>query len=423
MGDLGTATAREETAVIDSGDTAWIVMSSALVLLMTPGLALFYGGLVRRKNILSVFMQCLAAICIVGLQWVLFGYSLAFGPDHAGIIGGLSFAGLHGVGLDPNPDYAGTIPHLLFMVYQMMFAVITPALIIGAFAERMKFSAFLVFSLLWATLVYDPLAHWIWGVGGFLREYGALDFAGGAVVHISAGMGALASAIVVGKRHGYPETGSPHNLVLVALGAALLWFGWFGFNGGSALASGKISALAFVTTQLAAMSGAIAWVFLDWILAKRPTTLGLLSGLIAGLAAVTPASGFVGPMGALAIGAIAGLVCYLSVMFVKTKFQYDDSLDAFGIHGVAGSWGVLAVGIWASLSLNPAGADGLIHGKGHQLLVQFVTFLIASSFSFVASFILLKLVDKTMGLRVRKDHELIGLDLTQHKESAYTFLG
>ena len=409
--------------MIDSGDTAWIVMSSALVLLMTPGLALFYGGLVRRKNILSVFMQCLAAICVVGLQWVLFGYSLAFGPDHAGIIGGLSFAGLHGVGLDPNPDYAATIPHLLFMVYQMMFAVITPALIIGAFAERMKFSAFLVFSLLWATLVYDPLAHWIWGVGGFLREFGALDFAGGAVVHISAGMGALAAALVIGKRHGYPETGTPHNLVLVALGAALLWFGWFGFNGGSALASGKISALAFVTTQLAAMAGAIAWVLLDWLLAKRPTTLGLLSGLIAGLAAVTPASGFVGPMSALAIGAIAGAICYLSVMYVKNRFQYDDSLDAFGIHGVAGSWGVIAVGIWASLSLNENGADGLIRGTGHQLLVQFVTFVIATVFSFVVSFALLKLVDKTMGLRVRRDHELIGLDLTQHKESAYTFLG
>ena len=408
--------------MIDSGDTAWIVMSSALVLLMTPGLALFYGGLVRRKNILSIFMQCLAAICVVGLQWVLFGYSLAFGPDHGGMIGGLSFAALHNVGLDPSV-YAPTIPHLLFMVYQMMFAVITPALIIGAFAERMKFSAFLVFSVLWATIVYDPLAHWIWGQGGFLKQLGALDFAGGAVVHISAGMGALASALVVGRRRGYPETGTPHNLVFVGLGAALLWFGWFGFNGGSALSSGKLSALAFVTTQLAAMGGAIAWVFLDWVLEKRPTTLGLLSGLIAGLAAVTPASGFVGPMPALAIGAIAGGVCYLSVMFVKSKFRYDDSLDAFGIHGVAGSWGVLSVGLWASLAYNPNGANGMFYGHGHQLLVQFVTFLVATVFSFVVSLVLLKLVDKVIGLRVSKDHELIGLDLTQHKESAYTFLG
>jgi Amt family ammonium transporter len=409
--------------LIDSGDTAWMLMSSALVLLMTPGLALFYGGLVRRKNILSVFMQCLAAVCVVGLQWVLFGYSLAFGPDHGGVIGGLSLAGLHGVGLSPNPDYAATIPQLLFMIYQMMFAVITPALIIGAFAERMKFSAFLVFAVLWATIVYDPLAHWIWGAGGFLREYGALDFAGGAVVHISAGMGALAAALVVGRRRGYPETGTPHNLVLVGLGAALLWFGWFGFNGGSALASGEISVLAFVTTQLAAMAGAIAWVVLDWILAKRPTTLGLLSGLIAGLAAVTPASGFVGPMAALGIGAIAGAVCYLAVMFVKTKFRYDDALDAFGIHGIAGSWGILAVGLWSSLALNPNGANGLFHSGSHQLLVQFVTFLIATVFSFALSFALLKLVDKFMGLRVSKDHEMIGLDLTQHKESAYTFLG
>ena len=409
--------------MIDSGDTAWMVMSSALVLLMTPGLALFYGGLVRRKNILSIFMQCMAAVCVVGLQWVLVGYSLAFGHDHGGLIGGFNYVALHGVGLDPNPVYAATIPHLLFMIYQMMFAVITPALIIGAFAERLKFSAFLVFAVLWATLVYDPLAHWLWGAGGFLKVYGALDFAGGAVVHISAGMGALAAALVVGRRHGYPETGTPHNLVLVALGAALLWFGWFGFNGGSALSSGKISVLAFVATQLAAMAGAIAWVCLDWVLAKKPTTLGLLSGLIAGLAAVTPAAGCVGPMAALGIGAIAGALCYLSVMFVKNRFKYDDSLDAFGIHGVAGSWGILAVGLWASLALNPKGANGLFHSHAHQLLVQFVAFLVAAAFSFTVSFILLKVVDKLMGLRVTKDHELIGLDLTQHKESAYTFLG
>jgi Amt family ammonium transporter len=409
--------------LIDSGDTAWVVMSSALVLLMTPGLALFYGGLVRRKNILSVFMQCLTAVCVVGLQWVLFGYSLAFGPDHGGIIGGLSYAGLHGVGLAPNPAYAATIPHLLFMVYQMMFAVITPALIIGAFAERLKFSAFLVFSVLWATIVYDPLAHWMWGVGGFLREYGALDFAGGAVVHISAGMAALAAALAVGKRRGYPETGTPHNLALVVLGAALLWFGWFGFNGGSALSSGALSTLAFVTTQLAAMAGALAWVCLDWILAKRPTTLGLLSGLIAGLAAVTPAAGFVGPLAALGIGAIAGGLCYVSVMIVKGRLKYDDSLDAFGIHGIAGFWGVLAVGLWATISVNASGGDGLFHSGARQLLVQFVAAAISAVFSFAVSFGLLKLIDKVMGLRVSPDQELIGLDLTQHKESAYTFLG
>jgi len=409
--------------VIDSGDTAWMVMSSALVLLMTPGLALFYGGLVRRKNILSVFMQCLMSVCVVGLQWVLFGYSLAFGPDHGGVIGGLSFAGLNNVTLMPNPEYAATVPHMLFMVFQMMFAVITPALIVGAFAERMRFSAFLVFAILWATIVYDPLAHWVWGVGGFLREWGALDFAGGIVVHISAGMAALAAALVIGRRRGYPDTGTPHNLALVMLGAALLWFGWFGFNAGSALSSGDLSALAFVTTQLGAMAGAIAWVVLDWVLAKRPTTLGLLSGLIAGLAAITPAAGFVGPMAALGIGAISGALCYVSVMIVKAKLGYDDALDAFGIHGVAGAWGVLAVGLWASVALNPAGADGLFHSAGRQLLIQFVAIVITAFYSFVLSYGLLRLVDKFIGLRVSDKEELIGLDLTQHKESAYTFLG
>ena len=398
-------------------------MSSALVMLMTPGLALFYGGLVRRKNILSVFMQCLMAVCIIGLQWVIFGYSLAFGPDHGGVIGGLSYVALRNVTLAPNPLYAPTIPHLLFMVFQMMFAVITPALIVGAFAERLRFSAFLVFAILWATLVYDPLAHWVWGVGGFLRTYGALDFAGGIVVHISAGMSSLAAALVVGRRRGYPDTGPPHSLALVVLGAALLWFGWFGFNGGSALSSGSLSTLAFVTTQLAAMAGGISWVFLDWVLAKRPTTLGLLSGLIAGLAAVTPAAGFVSPMAALAIGAVAGALCYVSVMLVKNKLGYDDALDAFGIHGIAGVWGVLAVGLWASVALNSRGANGLFHSGAHQLLVQFVAVLVSAACSFVLSFGLLKLVDKLIGLRVTEDEERIGLDLTQHKESAYTILG
>jgi ammonium transporter, Amt family len=409
--------------LIDSGDTAWMLMSSALVLLMTPGLAFFYGGLVRRKNILSVFMQCLAAVCVVGLQWVLFGYSLAFGPDHAGLIGDFSFAAMHGVGLTPNAAYAATVPHLLFMIYQMMFAVITPALIIGAFAERMKFSSFLVFAVLWATLVYDPLAHWIWGAGGWLREWGALDFAGGAVVHISAGMAALAAALVVGKRKGFPDTGAPHNLAFVVLGGALLWFGWFGFNGGSALSSGATAALAFVTTQLGAMAGALVWMVLDWTIYKRPTTLGFLSGLIAGLAAITPAAGFVGPLAALAIGAVAGAFCYLAVMVVKAKLQYDDSLDAFGIHGIAGFWGILAVGLFAATSFNSGGADGLFHGHAHQLLVQLVVAAVASVFSFAVSWVLLKLVDKVTGLRVKSDHELIGLDLTQHKESAYTYLG
>ena len=272
---------------------------------------------------------------------MLFGYSLAFGPDHAGVIGGLSWAGLHGVGLQPNPDYAATIPHQLFMVYQMMFAVITPALIIGAFAERMKFSAFLLFSILWATLVYDPMAHWVWGVGGFLREFGALDFAGGIVVHISAGTGALAAALVVGRRRGYPDISPPHNLPFAILGAALLWFGWFGFNAGSALTSGALAVSAFVSTQMAAAAAAVAWAVLEWISSRRPTALGLISGAVAGLATVTPAAGYVTPMGAIGIGALTGIVCYVSVVIVKSKLGYDDSLDAFGVHGVGGMLGVL----------------------------------------------------------------------------------
>ena len=409
--------------MIDTGDTAWMIVSTALVMLMTPGLALFYGGLVRRKNILSVFMQCFIVLCVVSLQWVLFGYSLAFGHDHAGIIGGLGMAGLHGVGLTPNAIYAPTIPHQLFMVFQMMFAVITPALIIGAFAERIKFSAFLVFALLWATIVYDPLAHWVWGQGGFLRAFGTLDFAGGIVVHISAGMSALAAALVVGKRRGYPDVGPPHNLPLTVIGVALLWFGWFGFNAGSALASGRIATAAFLATHLAAIAGALAWALLDRILNKRPTTLGLISGAVAGLAAVTPASGFIGPMPALAVGAVAGILCYLAVMYMKTRLGYDDSLDAFGIHGIAGMWGVLAVGLWAFTGVNPGATNGVFHGGGRLLLAQFVGLLVSVAYSFVLSYALLKIVDRFLGLRVSVDEERIGLDLTQHRESAYTQLG
>jgi len=408
---------------VDSGDTAWMLVSTALVMLMTPGLAFFYGGLVRRRNVLSIMMQCFILIAVISIQWVLFGYSLAFGPDHAGLIGGLSWAGLHGVGLAPNPDYAATIPAQLFMVFQMMFAVITPALIIGAFAERMKFSAFLVFSILWATIVYDPLAHWVWGVGGILRQFGALDFAGGTVVHINAGMAALAAALIVGKRRGHPDTGPPHNLPFAILGAALLWFGWFGFNAGSALTAGGLATTAFVATHLATCSAAAAWVFMDYIFNKRPTVLGAISGAVAGLVAITPASGFVSPMGALAIGAIAGLVCYVMVVVVKTKLGYDDALDAFGVHGIGGMVGAFATGLWATKALNPAGANGLFHGNAHQALVQFVALAAAAAYSFVLSYGLLKLVDKVMGLRVSDDEERIGLDLTQHKESAYTQMG
>lgn len=408
---------------INTGDTAWMIVSTALVMLMTPGLAFFYGGLVRRKNVLSIMMQCFILVGVVSIQWVLFGYSLAFGPDHGGVIGGLSWAGLHGVGLEPNPDYAATIPHQLFMVFQMMFAVITPALIIGAFAERMKFSAFLIFSLLWATIVYDPMAHWVWGVGGWLREFGALDFAGGIVVHISAGMAALAAALVIGKRKGYPELSPPHNLPFAILGAALLWFGWFGFNAGSALTSGSVSVSAFISTHLAACTAAVAWAVLEWMARKRPTALGIISGAIAGLATITPASGFVTPLGAMGIGAIAGLVCYVSVVVVKSRLGYDDSLDAFGVHGAGGMLGTLLTGFWATTMVNSAGVDGLFHGSGWLVLRQFLALVVCSAYSFVLSYGLLKLVDRVIGLRVSEDNENVGLDLTQHRESAYTLVG
>jgi Amt family ammonium transporter len=408
---------------INTGDTAWMIVSTALVMLMIPGLAFFYGGLVRRKNVLSIMMQCFMLVGVISIQWVFFGYSLAFGPDHGGFIGGLSWAGLNGVGLEPNPDYAATIPHQLFMVFQMMFAIITPALIIGAFAERMKFSAFLVFSLLWATIVYDPMAHWVWGVGGWLREFGALDFAGGTVVHINAGMAALAAALVIGKRKGYPDTSPPHNLPFAFLGAALLWFGWFGFNAGSALSAGGLASSAFVATHLGAAVAAFSWAVLEWITRKRPTALGLISGAVAGLVAITPASGFVTPLGAMGIGALAGLVCYVAVVIVKGRLGYDDSLDAFGVHGVGGMVGALLTGFWATTIVNPAGSDGLFYGGGGLVLRQLLALIVCAAYSFVLSYGLLKLVDKVIGLRVSEDNENIGLDLTQHRESAYTVLG
>lgn len=410
-------------AEIDSGDTAWMIVSTALVMLMTPGLAFFYGGLVRRKNVLSIMMQCFMLLGVLSLQWVLFGYSLAFGPDHGGVIGDFSWAALNGVGVEPNADYAATIPHQLFMVFQMMFAVLTPALIIGAFAERMKFSAFLVFSVLWATIVYDPMAHWVWGVGGWLRDLGALDFAGGTVVHINAGMAALAASLVIGKRKGYPETSPPHNLPFAILGAALLWFGWFGFNAGSALGANGLSVSAFVATHVGAAAAAVAWAVLEWIKGKRPTALGIISGAVAGLVAVTPAAGFVTPMGAMGVGALAGLVCYVSVVSVKRRLGYDDSLDAFGVHGIGGMLGALLTGLWATTTVNDAGADGLFHGNAKLLLWQFVALAACAAYSFILSYGLLKLVDKVIGLRVSPDNENIGLDLTQHSESAYTVVG
>ena len=417
------AHAAVQKPTLDTGDTTWVFISAALVMLMTPGLAFFYGGLVRRKNMLSVLMQCLMILCIVSLQWALFGYSLSFGPDKGSIIGGLEWIGLRGVGAQPNADYASTIPHQVFMMFQMMFAVITPALIIGAFAERMKFSAFCVFSLLWATIVYDPVAHWVWGVGGFLRESGALDFAGGTVVHINAGMTALAAALILGKRQGYPnDISPPHNLPLAVLGAALLWFGWFGFNAGSALSAGGLSISAFTVTHLAAAAAGVTWAVLDWFKHKKPTTLGMITGIVAGLVAITPASGFVTPMAAIWIGIGAGILPWYVVTYIKTKFNYDDSLDAFGVHGVGGIWGAIATGIWASKAVNPAGADGLLHGNPIQIWIQTKAVIVTIVYSFFVGLVLLKVVDLVMKLRVSEHEERVGLDLTQHREGAYTLI-
>jgi Amt family ammonium transporter len=419
----GEPAAAPAAAAIDSGDTAWVLVSAALVMLMTPALAFFYGGLVRRKNILSVLMQCLMILCLVSVQWVLVGYSLSFGPDRGSVIGGLEWVGLRTVGMEPNPAYAATVPHEVFMIFQMMFAVITPALIIGAFAERMRFSAFCVFSLLWATLVYDPVAHWIWGSGGFLRHGGALDFAGGAVVHINAGMTSLAAALVLGRRQGYPQGISPpHNLPFAVLGAGLLWFGWFGFNAGSALKASGLAGNAFVATHIAGAVAGITWSTLDWLKHKKPTTLGMITGAVAGLAAVTPACGFVTPGGAIGIGIGAGVIPWLVVTYLKSALGYDDSLDAFGVHGIGGIWGVVATGLWATKTINPDGADGLLYGNPMQLWIQVKVVLITVVWSFVLGFVLLKLVDAVLGLRVSEHEERVGLDLTLHREAAYTVI-
>ena len=409
---------------IDSGDTAWVLISSALVLLMTaPGLALFYGGMVRQKNALGTLMQSFIILALISVQWVLWGYSLAFGPDKGGIIGGLEWVGLNGVGQTPNPDYAATIPHQAFMLFQMMFAVITPALITGAFAERKKFSTFLVFILVWATVVYDPLAHWVWGVGGWLRNLGALDFAGGTVVHISSGISALAAALIIGRRRGYGhQPMPPHNLPFTVMGASLLWFGWFGFNAGSALAANGLAAHAFMTTNTATAAATLGWMFTEWASRGKPTVLGAASGAVAGLVAITPAAGFVTPMAAIVIGAVAGFICYTACN-LKSKLGYDDSLDVVGVHGVGGTWGALATGIFATKLVNDAGGDGLLYGNPKQLGVQIVAVLVTWVLGFVMTTVILKVLDSTMGLRVTAEDEMAGLDLSQHSETAYALGG
>ena len=416
VGFLGLSTTfvfAEEASTISAGDTGWILVSSALVLAMTiPGLALFYGGMVRSKNILSTMMHSFIAVCTVSVVWVLWGYSLAFAPDIGGLVGNLQWVGLDGVG--PEPQEGSTIPHLAFMVFQLMFAGITVALISGAVAERMKFSAFILFSVLWVTIIYAPLAHWVWG-GGWLAGLGDLDFAGGTVVHISSGVAALVCALVLGKRHGYgSENMAPHNLPLTVVGASLLWVGWFGFNAGSALAADGIAASAFVATHVATASGALAWLTVEWGYRGKPTLLGAASGAVSGLVAITPAAGFVGPVSAIMIGLGGGVVCYLGV-FLKNKMGYDDALDVLGIHGIGGTWGALATGLFASVG----GGTGLFFGNPEQVAIQAVGVTATWVFAFVGTFMILKIVDWTVGLRVSKEEEVLGLDLSQHSERAY----
>jgi Amt family ammonium transporter len=415
------APAAPAVSKIDKGDTAWMLTSSALVLLMTaPGLALFYGGMVRSKNALATLMQSFILMAVISIQWILWGYTLAFGPDKGGIIGGLEWLGLRGVGAEPFDAYSKTIPHQAFMMFQMMFAIITPALITGAFAERKKFSAFLLFMVLWATFVYDPLAHWVWGDGGWLKRLGALDFAGGTVVHISSGVSALVCAIMIGKRRGYGhQPMQPHNLPMTVTGAALLWFGWFGFNAGSALEASGLAVSAFVATNTGAAAAALGWMFTEWMSRGKPTVLGAASGAVAGLVAITPASGYVGPMSALVIGAVAGAICYAACN-LKAKLGYDDSLDVVGVHGVGGTWGALATGLFASKAINEQGDNGLFFGNPGQLWTQLIAVLATYALAAVLTAVILKVVDAIVGLRVNEEDEVAGLDLSQHSETAYS---
>jgi ammonium transporter, Amt family len=404
-----------DTGHIDSGDTAWLLVSSAFVLFMTPGLALFYGGMVRRRNVLSTFMFVHFALAIISIQWVLVGYSLAFGKSHGGFIGGFEHVLLRGVTMTAR----NTVPHLAFMAFQMKFAIITPALIAGAFVERMKFSAYIVFALLWSTLVYDPVAHWTWAADGWLFRLGVLDFAGGTVVHLTAGLSALVCALVIGKRYHYPrEKAPPHNLTMTVTGAGLLWFGWFGFNAGSALGANGLAALALVTTHISAAAAALSWVAVEWYHRGRPTILGFVSGLVAGLVAITPAAGYVSVAASILIGTLSGIVCYAAVL-LKERWHYDDSLDAFGVHGVGGILGAVLTGVFAQKALNPDGANGLLAGNPMQVLKQLAGIGAAGLYSVVLTWILLKIIDRFIGLRVSTDDEMEGLDETQHGESGY----
>lgn len=409
-----------EAISLDTGDTSFILICSALVLLMTPGLAMFYGGMVQSKNILSILMQCLAAMALVSVQWIFIGYTLAFGPDHVTLIGGLDFIGFNNIGVEAlSPEVP--IPHLAFAGFQLMFAVITAALITGAFAERMRFSVFVIFVLLWSTLVYDPLAHWVWG-GGWLSKLGIMDFAGGTVVHISSGVSGLVAALMLGKRCGRTsEAIRPHNMPLTVLGAGLLWFGWFGFNAGSALSANGVAALAFLVTNTCAAAGALSWVAAEWLHHGKPTVFGAVSGAVAGLVAITPAAGFVSPLSAIVMGLVAGPLCYLAVSKIKDRFGYDDALDAFGIHGVGGTWGAVATGIFSSQAVNPAAMDGLLAGRPEQVLVQITGVIFTYVFAALLTYLILRLIGQFTLLRVSREEEEAGLDVSLHGEDGYSY--
>jgi Amt family ammonium transporter len=403
---------------INNGDSVFLFVATVLVWLMTPGLALFYGGMVKSKNVLSTTMHSYAALAVVSVQWILFGYSLAFGPDLKGLIGNFDWLGLNNVTFKPNEDYSATLPHNLFMMFQLTFAALTVALISGAFAERMRFSTFLIFTLLWTTLVYDPIAHWVWGVGGWIRELGVLDFAGGNVVHISSGVSGLVLAIYLGKRNDASTT-TPHNLPLTVLGAALLWFGWFGFNAGSALTLNDVAMTAFINTNTAAATASISWVLCEWIANKKPTILGAVSGAVSGLVAITPACGFVTPASSILIGFLGGAICYFAVSYMKKKLGYDDALDAFGCHGIGGTWGGIATGLFATKSVNEAGANGLFYGDAALLGKQVIAIGATYVFAAVATFIIIKTISLVVSIRANEEEESLGLDISLHGEKAY----
>jgi len=402
---------------INSGDTAWVIVAAGFVLMMTPALAFFYGGMVRRKNILSTLNLSFITIALISIQWVLFGYSLAFGPSIGGLFGSLHLFGLHGVGALPNPVYAPGVPALGFATYQMMFAIITPALITGAFVERVKFKTFLVFTVIWATIVYDPVAHWVWGQNGFLHKMGALDFAGGAVVHITAGIAALAFALVIGQRKGYGKVPmEPSNIPYTVLGAGLLWMGWFGFNGGSALAANGLAVNAVIATNTSAAAAALVWMLLSWR-DDKPSVLGIVTGAVVGLVAITPAAGFVEPWAAIIIGGVAACISYYAIQ-LRQKTKLDESLDVFACHGLGGTWGALATGLFATTAVNKAGRNGLFYGNPKQLLIQLASVAIVIAFTFVMTYGIVKVLDVLMGLRVTENEEEVGLDISEHGERA-----